>query len=1206
PRRPPAELYGGPPRIPEGAPATLLDGLRAAGEQAPGKGTVYIRRDRDDVLQTYPELLADAERVLAGLRAAGLRPGDAALFVFGDNRGFITAFWACVLGGFVPTPVAVATTYDAHNEVTRRLHNAWNLLGRPVLLTDTATAAALGGVRALWGEPGVRLRTVEELLENAPDHDWFPATPRDPVLNLLTSGSTGVPKCVRHTGESLLARTFAVAEHCGLTSDDVGLVWMPLDHVTVAMYNVRDLVLRCTHVNARTDHFLGDPLLWPHWMDRYRVTNTWAPNFAFSMVNEYAAEIRERSWDLSCVREMVNGGEPVIAATSQRFLSLLAPHGLRADVMTPAWGMSETCSGVTYTRQNRDDPAAGTVAIDPATLGGTIRHLPPRDEKAVVLSTVGRPIPGVRLRVVGDGGTVLPEDRLGELRITGGTMMSGYFGNDEATREAYDEDGWFRTGDLAFVHDGEVVIAGRVKDQIIVRGVNHLAHEIESVVERVDGVRVTFVAAAGLRDPGESTDRLVIFYVPERQDPGATEALTREIRATLGREAGLVPDVLVPVTEAEFPKTGSGKIQRAALVRELRAGTFDDRVIGAGPESGSDTWLVRRQWAPFPLPAAGAAGTGTLLVIGEDAVLGRLGLDGAVVAIRGGDGMSLEAPGRYRVAADRRADVRRLLAAVTERHGPISSVVLALPGAAGNDDPAARLAAVTAEVTALAGALAAGDLGGPLLLVLTAGAVHVEDGDAVDLGTCALPGLIRTAATELAPAVVRQADLPAEPSRWREAVLAELTDRRYAGVVAVRPSGRWRPRLVPVDDDTAAAAGPPVVPGGLYLVTGGLGGIAHEICGHLLAAYGVRLVIAGRSRPTGEREQRLKELSTLGEVEYHLIDVAKPGLAEAAARTAEARWQRPIDGVLHLAGADPTGQWADTERHTIARESAATYAEQYRAKVAGTLAVAKVLESRPDASLVLFGSVNGEFGGHSFGAYSAANSFLVGFADHWHHERRRTVRCVGWSMWTGTGMNRSQPTAAARHRGFRPIDPAHGLRLFLTAVTAPHHYLLAGLDLANPAIVDELAADRLRVSELLVAYTGEEAALAGIRTALAPSGRRCPVPIRVVRVPRIPGGEDGGVDAARLLLDADRAGRTAAEPATDLERLIARIWCEALNRPVVGRDESFFDLGGDSLRATRLLTLVDRRLSVRLTSHQLYTSPTVAAMADAVAKARRP
>ncbi|RFU39076.1 peptide synthetase, partial [Actinomadura logoneensis] len=597
--RPPADLYGGDPVVPDGAPATLQEALAAAARLTPDHGTTYIRQGRPDSVQPYPELLAEAERVLTGLRAEGLRPGDAALFVFADNRAYITAFWGCVLGGFLPTPVAVASTYHKENEPNRKLHNAWELLGRPVIVTDAGTADALAGVRDLWDEPGVRILTADDLLRNEPDHDWFPATPDSPVLNLLTSGSTGVPKCVRHTNASIAARSLAVAERCGLTEADVSLIWMPFDHVTVAMYNVRDVFVRCRHVNARTEHLLADPLLWLEWMDAYRVTNTWAPNFAFALVNEQAAELRGRSFDLSSVREMVNAGEPVVAATSHRFLELLAPHGLRADAMTPCWGMSETCSGVTYTRQSRDDRTAGTVAIDPASLGADVRYLDPDDEHAVVLSTVGGPIPGVRLRVVGDDGEVLPEGRVGELRITGATMMSGYHANPEANREAYAEDGWFRTGDLAFVRDGEVVIAGRRKDQIIVRGINYLAHEIESVVARVDGVRVTFVAAVGLREPGAGSDRLVVFYVPETDDPAALARIAVDVRAVLGREAGLAADLLVPVTEAEFPKTGSGKIQRSALADRLRAGDFADRGTGAAePPAGSG--LVRRLWTPLP------------------------------------------------------------------------------------------------------------------------------------------------------------------------------------------------------------------------------------------------------------------------------------------------------------------------------------------------------------------------------------------------------------------------------------------------------------------------------------------------------------------------------------------------------------------------------------------------------------------------------
>ncbi|MFE6158653.1 SDR family NAD(P)-dependent oxidoreductase [Streptomyces sp. NPDC056486] len=1199
----PADLDGGPLSIPDGAPRTLQEALRAAAELAPDKGTIFITKGNEDVFQTYPALLAEAERVLAGLRAAGLRPGDAALFQFDDNKAYLTAFWACVLGGFVPTPVGVATTYRTPNETNRKLHNAWHLLGRPVLLTDDATAGALAGVRELWSEPEVRILTVGELAACPPDTAWFDATPESPVLNLLTSGSTGVPKCVQHTNASVVARSLAVAEHCGLTGDDISLIWMPFDHVTVAMYNVRDVFLRCLHINAKIEHSLGDPLLWLDWVDRYRATNTWAPNFAFAMANERAEEIRtQRSWDLSCLREITNAGEPVVASTSHRFLELLAPHGLPADAMRPVWGMSETCSGVTYARQHLDDRGAGTVSVDPSSLSGNIRHVDPLDKDAVVLSSVGRPLPGVRIRVVDDTGAVVPEGRLGELRIRGLTMMHGYYANEDANRESYDEDGWFRTGDLAFVHRGEVVIAGRKKDQIIVRGINYMAHEIESVVEQVDGVRVTFAAAAGVREPGAGSDQLVVFFVPLQWDSDALSVATEAVRATLVREVGIAPDLLVPVTEAEFPKTGSGKIQRGALVDELRAGTYAGRVIGDRQEQEQpDTWLFRRQWAEAP-PAAEATGgdRGVRIVFAEDDDLRLLDIDGPFVTVRRGEAFAEEAPDRYRVRTDDRAELRRLLTAVTSAHGPVSTVVHALLPAPGSD-PLSRLTAATADVTSLVGALTDAESDHPLLLVLTAGSVRVHDGDSVDLGTCALPALVRTAVSESASLTIRQLDLPADTGAWAQAVRTELADRQHAGVIAARQGRRWQPRLSPVGEDSGPnTAAPPVIAGGTYLVTGGLGGIAQDIASYLVAVYGARLLLVGRSPADGEKSGRLAELAALGDVVYQQVDVADTAALAGAVAEAEARWGRPLDGALHLAGADPTGQWADLEQHTVARESPESFAVQYRAKVAGTLAVADVLAVRPDASLVLFGSVNGQFGGHSFGAYSAANGFLIGFADHWYYERRRAVQCLSWSMWTGIGMNRTQSDAPARSRGFRSIEPADGLRLFLDAVAAPHHSLIVGLDLANPSIVDELVPEQLRASEILVAYTADGVEPETVRAAVAPSIRDSQVPVRLVEVPYIPRDMSGAVDAARLLLDAapDKKSRRFTAPETDLERRVAALWSNSLNRPEIGREDSFFDLGGNSIRATRLLTLVDDMFAVRVATQELYENPTVAGMAE--------
>ncbi|MFI6093679.1 SDR family NAD(P)-dependent oxidoreductase [Streptomyces sp. NPDC051218] len=1216
--KPSSELYGGSPHVPDGGPSTLQEALRQAAEQATDKGTVYVRTGREPQFQSYAELLAEAERVLGGLRAAGLEPGDAALFQFDDNRGYMTAFWACVLGGFVPTPVAVATTYAAHNEANRKLRNAWDLLEQPAILTDAATAPALREVRALWNESTVRVLEVETLARHEADTQWYEGSAHTPVINLLTSGSTGVPKCVQHTNASVAARSWSVIQGRGYTSDDVSVIWMPLDHVTMVFYNIRDVFLKSLHVNGKIDDFLGDPLMWLDLLERYGATNTWAPNFAFNLISEYADEIAGRRWDLSRVREFANGGEPVIAANSHRFLELLKPHGLPADAMAPAWGMSETCSGVTYSTQSREDRTAGTVVVAPSSFDGALRF-PGEDQRggqdAVSFSTVGAPLPGVRVRIVDAAGAVLPQDRIGELQIRGVTMMRGYHGNAEANRAAFDADGWFRTGDLAFVHEGELVIAGRKKDQIVVRGANYVAHELESVVEEVDGVRVTYSAAAGVREPGEGSDRLVVFFVPTRWDTDSLTRTCQDIRARLGREVGLAPDLLVPVTVAEFPKTASGKIQRASLVTDLRAGRFADRIEQPEEAEETATTFLRRQWSRLEESTDQTDTDGVRLVFAEPGDVALLGLDqGRVIVVRDGDDYAQESPVAFRVAPGDSTHISRVIAEVSARHGHISTIVsAAFPGGDGERaDHTARLGEVTSRVSALMAAVDGADWRGgvrPLLLLLTTGAVHVRPWDRIDLGVCALPGLVRTAVTELAQVTVRQLDLPADRDKWAAAVTAELADRSRTGVVAAREGLRWQPRLRPVPEAETDQA-PSIVPGGLYLVTGGLGGIAHDIAGYLLAAYGVRLLLVGRSAATGEKADSLAELTALGDVGYVRADVSDAVALAAAVAGAEERWGRPLDGVLHLAASDVTHQWKDLERHTLAAETQDAFTAQYGAKVAGTLAIASVLESRPKASLTLFGSVNGEFGGRSFGAYSAANTFLVGFADHWRHERGRDVRCLAWSMWSDVGMNRGQSEAPARQRGYRAIDPDDGLRAFLAATSMPYHYLLIGLDLDNPAILSELATDELSAREVLVAYTADGIEPEAVHTALEPVLREFPVPVRMVEVTRIPVDAGGAVDTTQLLLDAapKRPGsrRAYEAPATDLERRIAEIWGDVLTQDSVGRDDSFFDLGGNSLRATRLLARIDEELGVRLTANELYERPTVAGMAEALDRRTEP
>ena len=1167
--------YGGDLPAEPGAATTLQEALRLAAGSAPDRGTVYLTAHGES-FQSYRELLGDAERLLGGLRRTGIAPGDSVLFQFADNRSFVTAFWACVLGGFLPTPVGPAPGYDRENAVTTKLRNAWELLDRPLVLTDRSLAGPVRHLATLWGTADLRVADVDELTGDRPDTAWFPAGPDTPVVHLLTSGSTGVPKCVRHTSRSILARTRATAAANGFDEHEVSLNWMPLDHVGgIVMYNVRDVVLRCRHVNATIQEFLAEPVRWLDWADRYGVTNTWAPNFAFALVNEQLAATEGRSWDLSALRHICNAGEAVVSRTAERFLQLVGPYGLPAGAMRPCWGMSETSSGVTYSVLPADDPHAGRLWVDQNSLSGALRLTDPGHPDAVCFTEVGPPIPGVRLRVVDHEERILPPDRVGRLQITGPTIMAGYHRNDAANADSFTADGWFRTGDLAFLHDGSLTITGREKDMIVVNGANYLSYDIESIVEQVPGTEVTWTAACGWAGPGNQADRLVVFFVPA--DPLEIEDTIAAIRARLAEQLGLRPYLVVPVERAAFPKTGSGKIQRAELVADLTRGRFDDWLTTGENEEldddGLPAWFFERVWAvvdgdraDHPLPP------GPWLVLDggglAHTLAGRPEVPELIVAGPGED--------PWTVLGDRRPG---LVVYARELDGGPSAVAGLIQEMAARQDR-------------------------PGLLVLTRHGIWARPGDRLDPDRLALPGLIRTAAAEQALPLVRQADLPAgEPATWAAAVVDELRRAPGEDLVARRAGRRLVARLAPVhpDEDGNEPAG--LVPGGRYLITGGLGGIAFPLAEYLLAAYQARLLLVGRSAVDDagdERAERLRELSCLGDVEYQALDVADEAALRRAVTGAEDRWGAPLDGVLHLAGADVSAQWTRLEQHTAARETPAGYRTAYRAKVDGTLSLAALLEDRPETLLVLFSSVNGDFGGSSFAAYASANSFLTGFADHWGRERGRPVRCLAWSTWTGVGMNRGSPAGAAAARGFRPIDAERGLASFVAALRLSRPHLLIGLDGRNPHIVADLAPGTARAAELIVAYTGT-AAEALVRRAVAGHARQLGVPVHCLRLAELPAGPDGAVDTAHVLaeaaLSAERGGRRYVAPANQLERRLAALWSEVLGRDDVGRDDRFFDLGGSSVRAAQLVSRINGAVAGELSLHHLYEHPTVGELA---------
>ena len=565
--------------LPAGMAQNLTEVLLKTAKQTSSKGVTYIQSDDTENFQSYLELKETAEKILTGLKQLGLKPKDKVILQLERNRDFIEAFWACILGGFVPVPLATAPIYEPDNSAAKKLHNAWQILDKPLVLTSEKLAVPIRNLAVQLQLENLKLATLNRLSSSTSNTDYYSAKPDDIALMLLTSGSTGVPKTVKLSHQNIIHSIAATSQMGEFTSQDISLNWLPLDHPgPLIRCVIRMVYLGCQQLHAPTAMVLQEPLKWLDWLDRYRVTITWAPNFAFALLNDRAEEIKQRHWDLTAVKSWLNTAEPIVPHTAMKLWELLNHYGLKKTAMHSSWGMAETSSGITHSDRYLSDSAS-----DPALSEGvSFRATQGAREHASVnqdnFAELGLPVPGVALRIVDEQEQIVSEQTIGYLQVKGATVTSGYEQNPEANREAFTADGWFKTGDLGFLDRGRLTITGRIKDVIIINGNNCYSHEIEGVVEEIAGVEVSYTAACGIRQLNSNTDRLAIFFHTTILEDEALLGLLKKIQQQIVRKIGISPAYLIPVEPEAIPKTSIGKIQRSQLKQRFEAGEFDSIV----------------------------------------------------------------------------------------------------------------------------------------------------------------------------------------------------------------------------------------------------------------------------------------------------------------------------------------------------------------------------------------------------------------------------------------------------------------------------------------------------------------------------------------------------------------------------------------------------------------------------------------------------
>jgi acyl-CoA synthetase (AMP-forming)/AMP-acid ligase II/NAD(P)-dependent dehydrogenase (short-subunit alcohol dehydrogenase family)/acyl carrier protein len=1174
-------------QLPQNAPKTLGELLQRTAQNS-NKAIIYIQPDGSEKVQSYQELWQDAQRILAGLRKLGLKPQDKIIFQLEDNQGFLSAFWGCVLGGFVPVAISIAKTYEQLNTITSKLQNTWQILGKPLVLTSDALAPKIANLATLLNLKNLQLATIEQLHECEADDNQHQSQPEDLAILFLTSGSTGIPKCVMLNHRNLLSMTAGTILMNHFSPQDITLNWMPLDHVGALVFlSMMAVDLGCQQIHVPTDLIIQNPLKWLDLIDNYQATISWAPNFAFSLICDRAFEINQKHWDLSSMRFLVNAGEAIQAKTARNFLKLLHHQGLRSNAIHPAFGMCETCSGITW---------SDSFSLESSS-----------DDTSFV--ELGSPIAAASVRIVDENEQVVTEDTIGRLQVKGASVTSGYYQNPQANQEAFTPDGWFNTGDLGFLHQGRLTITGRIKDVIIINGSNYYCHEIEAAIEELEAVEISYTATCAVRQPGINTDRLAIFFHTSVSDDRSLITLLQEIRAKVVNKVGINPDYLIPVDKEVIPKTAIGKIQRSQLSQRFKIGEFQsiikqiDILLGNNNTTIPD-WFYQKVWRHKPakilqpLPQVGF----TIIF------LDKLGLGESIcqqlqqqnlpyVCVSPGSDFAQASPNRFFLTPGNANHYQQFLTAIKSEKLPIGQIIHLWNYQEYGEEISTLEALEKAQeygiysllfiIQALENVRASQH--SIQLLFVSSYTQSTQPTDKVAYEKSPVLGVIKSIPHEIPWLNCRHIDL--SPNLTQENanyILQELQIFSKEQEVAYRDRKRLVAGLEKVNLQNEPKQALPFKQGGMYVISGGLGGVAVEIAKYLIKFFNAKLLLLGRtpllsteSNISASRSDKLKayeELKQLGTVVYEAVDICDLLAVQQVVEKVKASWGSQLNGVIHLAGT--------YHEQMLVDETPESLAAILRPKVLGAWVLHQVLNKQGKGVFISFSSLASFFGGATIAAYAAANNFLESFNQYQNSVDGLRSYCFAWTVWRDTGMNKGyQRQGITRAQGYYDMSLQQGLYSFLAGLYRDQTGLIVGLDGSHPKI--QRFTSQFQGLQKLTAYFTKRSGASVPDSNLTGRDRfGTTVNCDFVQLSEMPLTASGEIN--RELLTKGRTGRAVAPPRNETEQQIAQIWQEVLNIPQIGIHDSFFELGGNSLLVFQVIARLREAFAVELSPNRFF------------------
>jgi acyl-CoA synthetase (AMP-forming)/AMP-acid ligase II/predicted NAD/FAD-binding protein/thioesterase domain-containing protein/acyl carrier protein len=566
-------------RAPWGPHHTILDVLEYQARLHASKRALVFVDDAcaETEALTYGELMRRAHRVAAALTDKwNVQPGDRVLLIYVPGLDFIVALLGAMMAGALPVPAYPPNPKDLGNDL-RKISSIVESSGARLALTSRSyrRMARIGSVlspSAAWQWPrGLTWRTTDDIAaaSGEPPAPTLRATADDVAFLQFTSGSTAEPRGVIISHSNLMHQLALIAESLGLDDTSIGCCWVPQYHdlglvgcIFTALYNGATLAF-CSPLS-----FLRDPSIWPKMLHRYRATATAAPDFGYSLLLKRTTAEQRAHWDLSNLRVAMCAGEAIHYETLRDFTQGFAASGLEAKAFCPAYGLAEHVVAVTI---------GGTrlYHLDKSELA--LRNRVRLGEHRIV--GCGKPADHVAVAIVDpETRRRCDADSVGEIWVSSGCKARGYYGQPELSREVFQariegekgvaaERDWLRTGDLGFMHHGELFITGRRKDLIILRGRNIYPVDVERAAEAASAHLRPGCSAVFLAEE-DHEDSLVLCAELRKSAPSSWEDIAADIRREVMKREGVHLGTVALLEARSVPKTTSGKVRRGRC-REL-------------------------------------------------------------------------------------------------------------------------------------------------------------------------------------------------------------------------------------------------------------------------------------------------------------------------------------------------------------------------------------------------------------------------------------------------------------------------------------------------------------------------------------------------------------------------------------------------------------------------------------------------------------